>query len=244
MKRSSALPSQIPGFRHDNPNYLALFLKNLHFNRLTQNYRAYLRNSFPQQRIFTGRFLMATDKQLNANRINARKSCGPKTEEGKGIVRLNALKHGLCAEVIDVIPGEKEAEFAAHVDAWVNDFTPRNAYERHLIRNAARLSWKLDRASRHEVAASSRRVTDAIDACEDDSTEAIVEAAALASFDPGNEGERLRCYQFTLHRELRRDMDSFSRQRLQPLKGLVGGANEPNFSSSQNFRLQPLVYKF
>jgi hypothetical protein len=36
---------------------------------------------------------MATAKQLQANRSNAQKSTGPKTEAGKSTARFNALKH-------------------------------------------------------------------------------------------------------------------------------------------------------
>jgi hypothetical protein len=38
---------------------------------------------------------MTSEKQIQANRRNARKSTGPKTPEGKDAVRLNANKHGL-----------------------------------------------------------------------------------------------------------------------------------------------------
>ncbi len=41
-----------------------------------------------------------SQRKIEANRRNAQKSTGLKTEEGKKAVRLNALKHGLCAETI------------------------------------------------------------------------------------------------------------------------------------------------
>ena len=40
---------------------------------------------------------MASEKQIAANRINARKSCGPRTAAGKARVSRNALRHGLAA---------------------------------------------------------------------------------------------------------------------------------------------------
>ena len=38
---------------------------------------------------------MATDRQVQANRANAKRSSGPKSERGKRAVALNAIKHGL-----------------------------------------------------------------------------------------------------------------------------------------------------
>lgn len=53
---------------------------------------------------------MISDKQLQANRSNALKSTGPRTEAGMSIASKNAIKHGLQATEI-VIPGEDPAEF-------------------------------------------------------------------------------------------------------------------------------------
>jgi hypothetical protein len=53
---------------------------------------------------------MATDRQIAANRLNAQKSTGPKTPEGRATVRLNSLTHGLTAKTL-VLPGESEEDF-------------------------------------------------------------------------------------------------------------------------------------
>lgn len=44
---------------------------------------------------------MATDKQIIANQLNAKKSTGPRTSAGKGRVSRNARKHGLAAVATD-----------------------------------------------------------------------------------------------------------------------------------------------
>ncbi len=40
---------------------------------------------------------MASEAQISANRQNAEKSTGPRTDEGKAVASQNAVKHGLFA---------------------------------------------------------------------------------------------------------------------------------------------------
>ncbi len=51
---------------------------------------------------------MVSEGKIAANRRNATKSCGPKTETGKEAARMNALKHGMTAEIA-ILP-EEDAE--------------------------------------------------------------------------------------------------------------------------------------
>jgi hypothetical protein len=51
---------------------------------------------------------MALAKQIEANRANAKKSTGPKSEAGKAISRQNALAHGLTGPQVVVTHGEAE----------------------------------------------------------------------------------------------------------------------------------------
>ena len=57
-------------------------------------------------------FLMPSLKQIEANRLNARKSTGPRTPEGKAKSRFNALKAGIDAGA-EAIPGEDPDELLA-----------------------------------------------------------------------------------------------------------------------------------
>jgi hypothetical protein len=51
-----------------------------------------------------------SDRKLKANRANAQKSTGPKTQRGKAISRFNALKHGLLAKQAIMADGEVNAD--------------------------------------------------------------------------------------------------------------------------------------
>jgi hypothetical protein len=42
---------------------------------------------------------MPSDRKINANRENAKKSTGPRSEEGRRKIRRNAFRHGLAIDV-------------------------------------------------------------------------------------------------------------------------------------------------
>ena len=60
---------------------------------------------------------MATERQIAANRRNARKSTGPRTLEGKARSRLTALQHGLTAQhaVLQSAEEERSSNFCGAV---------------------------------------------------------------------------------------------------------------------------------
>ncbi len=88
---------------------------------------------------------MATDKQIAANRLNARDSTGPKTDQGKRRSRRNAFRHGLTAEgVITVV--EDEAAYRKFERIVLHDYAPETAVERGLVVRLASLLWRLRRA--------------------------------------------------------------------------------------------------
>jgi ERF superfamily len=87
---------------------------------------------------------MTSWRQFQANRLNALKSTGPRTEEGKRTPRRNALRHGLTAEtVIDGLEdGEDYRGFEAVIIA---DYDAETAVERELVLRLASLLWRLRR---------------------------------------------------------------------------------------------------
>ena len=102
---------------------------------------------------------MATAAQIEANRRNAQKSTGPKTDEGKARVRRNALKHGMTARTImPVLPQEDPKELEDRTQQAIAAMKPRNPLELDLVCRAVRLSGELDRAERVGTAHMAHRV--------------------------------------------------------------------------------------
>jgi hypothetical protein len=87
---------------------------------------------------------MTSFLQIEANRRNAHRSTGPKTDEGKRESRRNALRHGLTAET--VIDGLEDSEdYRAFEAAVIADYDARTAVERELVLRLASLLWRLRR---------------------------------------------------------------------------------------------------
>src|SRR5439155_16762976 len=96
------------------------------------------------------RCVMLTDRKIEANRQNAQHSTGPTTPEGRAAVRLNGLKHGLCAATI-VVPGEDPAEFEALLEAYRAEYQPATPSAEFLVRQVAMADWRLLRLHRIEA---------------------------------------------------------------------------------------------
>ena len=93
---------------------------------------------------------MTSYRQIEANRRNARKSTGPKTEAGKQASRCNAVRHGLTAET--VIRALEDAEdYQAFEAAIIADYDAQSAVERELVLRLASLLWRLRRATTIET---------------------------------------------------------------------------------------------
>ena len=102
---------------------------------------------------------MATAAQIEANRRNAQKSSGPKTEKGKARVRYNAFKHGMTARTI--MPGlthEDPDQLREKTLRLINDLQPSNEAELDQVRQAARLTLAIERADRFEMAHMNQRI--------------------------------------------------------------------------------------
>jgi hypothetical protein len=93
---------------------------------------------------------MTSLRLIEANRHNALKSTGPKTEDGKQRSRRNALRHGFTAETV-IEPLESRDEYRAFEAAILTEYLPQTPVEQELVRRLASLFWRLRRATSIET---------------------------------------------------------------------------------------------
>ncbi|WZO98983.1 hypothetical protein EP7_000574 [Isosphaeraceae bacterium EP7] len=88
--------------------------------------------------------LEVSQRRIDANRRNAMRSTGPKTEEGKAQSRRNSLIHGLAGNGV-VVP-ENEAQAARELgEQLVSSLRPMNAFEMGLVETIAIEGVRIDR---------------------------------------------------------------------------------------------------
>ena len=96
-------------------------------------------------------YMMASSKQLEANRANAKKSTGPRSQGGKARSRLNSRKHGLTAKTL-VIGDEDPAQFDKLRAELMAEYDPQSALECELVERLSSLLWRLRRIPAFEAA--------------------------------------------------------------------------------------------
>jgi hypothetical protein len=94
---------------------------------------------------------MTSKRQKAANRKNARKSTGPKTQRGKSASRLNAVQHGILSHDV-VLPDENEQELEDLRNALYSSLAPVGPLEELLVDRAVNAMWRLQRIERVEAA--------------------------------------------------------------------------------------------
>jgi hypothetical protein len=115
-----------------------------------------------------------SQRQTEANQRNARKSTGPRTAEGKGRSRHNAVTHGLTAEST-ILPGEDINAFLARRKEIIDGTQPRNEVEAILLEQIARCEWKSMRADRAASARLSAQLRDEYDATNYNDKDEVIE---------------------------------------------------------------------
>jgi hypothetical protein len=105
---------------------------------------------------------MSSQAQIDANRLNAQKSTGPRTPEGRAAVRLNGVTHGLTAETL-VLKGESESDFKAVFEALEAEYQPATPTEETLVADLAMATWRRRRLYNMEVGYYNQRLQELAD---------------------------------------------------------------------------------
>jgi hypothetical protein len=94
-----------------------------------------------------------SERKILANRKNALRSTGPKTERGKRAVSRNAITHGLLAREVVITAGDGEEsleEFHELVEQMWNCYQPVGVVEEMLVQIIVVTLWRKARAIRAE----------------------------------------------------------------------------------------------
>lgn len=89
---------------------------------------------------------MTTTKQVIANRNNARKSTGPRSELGKMISSRNSVRHGFYANGV-LLPDDDREEFIRFARRLVAAYKPCSVLEEEQVRTIIETRWQLRRAT-------------------------------------------------------------------------------------------------
>jgi hypothetical protein len=183
---------------------------------------------------------MATEAQVQANRLNAKKSTGPRTAAGKAAVAQNAVRHGFLSR-LDVIRGEEQAEFDLFREQMLGELAPAGVMETMLAERIVGLSWRLKRAERMQseafealltpdtsslavrLAQSLRPKRSEAEAQAED--ELAFGRAVVKDFGHSRVLDRLFMYERRMEHSLYRTMAELQRLRL--LSNLDGASDQP-----------------
>jgi hypothetical protein len=78
---------------------------------------------------------------------------GPKTDKGKAVVRLNAVRHAVLSQTPVIPEFESEQDWQAHRTRLFDDLDPHGALEEALVERIALTLWQHQRLVRFQVAA-------------------------------------------------------------------------------------------
>ena len=92
---------------------------------------------------------MISEARLKANRANALKSTGPKSEEGKAVSRMNSMTHGLTATTVALSSYDPDL-VAERVATWTQCRRPATSHQRWLVEQLALATIRIDQCRLEE----------------------------------------------------------------------------------------------
>lgn len=93
---------------------------------------------------------MTSERKVAANRANAARSTGPRTDDGKAVACRNALRHGLFASE-SLLPSEDGEALVAFEGRLRAELAPVGEFEALLVDRIVAAAWRLRRLHRVEV---------------------------------------------------------------------------------------------
>ena len=149
---------------------------------------------------------MATEKQIAANRNNAQKSTGPRTEEGISKTRMNALRDGFTGQVI-TLSAEDLPIFEKFKSDLIKDLAPKTTMELSLANAIAWDTWRLNHLRAVEMnmyAIGSNDPDTVIDA--DDAQIHTAMSAAMTFARESNKFALMSIYEQRMNRSLHKNL--------------------------------------
>jgi hypothetical protein len=140
----------------------------------------------------------ASERRIQANRRNALRSTGPKTERGKRTVARNAVTHGILAREVVITAGDREEcleEFHDLVKQLWECYQPIGVVEESLVQTIAACWWRKARVIRAENGEIRKRLdTLAVDWALRDSDKAnldlVLTEMDIHLFSPENQADQ------------------------------------------------------
>jgi hypothetical protein len=148
---------------------------------------------------------MLSEKQLAANRANAQRSTGPRSEEGRQRSSLNARRHNLSGQV-SAMTDEDRIAHDAFSKALISAMAPEGALELQLAQRVATDSWRLNRASAIEDNIFALGLSGHADDNIDHPEIQAAFAAARTFIAEGKSIELLTLYEQRLNRSLQKNL--------------------------------------
>jgi len=122
---------------------------------------------------------MTKEERAAISRANAKKSTGPKTEEGKARSRRNAIKHGEKATTLKLfVPPhtavhahEDRQAFYSFFDAHIAKYHPNDEIELNIVRQIVECEWDINREPENKTSISNFELLKLMDQVAHDDTD-------------------------------------------------------------------------
>jgi len=180
---------------------------------------------------------MPTDKQRDANKRNAQKSTGPRTEEGKRKSSLNGLRHGLFAKNYTMTPDEK-IEHGRLLEAYIGHFRPEDPITLDLVEELAMAKMRQKRAWALESDLLRIELIRQRESHDQDFPDEKIEGRLALALewlvDESNALETVRRYEGQLHRAWHKCLAQLERRLPPPKDKLQSEPNSAEAPSTQS----------